>query len=291
MKRSGLRDRMGRLFAIQLTVIGLATLIGIYLTQVIVEDLLTRQALNLEAEHYWTLQAENPLQPLPNVANMRGYLGVVGSTDGVPRELVDLPPGFRRATVGGRSLLTHVSDNGANRLYLVFEGDRVSDLAFYFGILPLSFVLALMYLTLFIAHRLSQRALSPLVGLARQLEEVDFLQQGHIELNLEPLLHDADAEVAAMVRALQHFTSRLDAAIERERVFTRDAGHELRTPVAVFKGTLDLLEKDTRRSRQDLQALARMRKTVTDMESLLETLLLLARGDELVTQTGGDGGQ
>jgi hypothetical protein len=34
--RSGLRDRMGRLFAIQITVISLATLIGIYLTQLVV---------------------------------------------------------------------------------------------------------------------------------------------------------------------------------------------------------------------------------------------------------------
>ena len=73
-KGSGLRDRMGRLFAIQLAVISLATLIGIYITQLIIEDLLTRQALSLEAEHFWALYEENPGHPLPDVANMRGYM-------------------------------------------------------------------------------------------------------------------------------------------------------------------------------------------------------------------------
>ena len=37
---------MAVVFAIQIAVISLATLIGIYITQLIIEDLLTRQALN-----------------------------------------------------------------------------------------------------------------------------------------------------------------------------------------------------------------------------------------------------
>ena len=61
---------MGRLFAIQITVISLATLIGIYLTQLVVEDLLSRQALNLESEHFWKRYREDPHHPLPDVANM-----------------------------------------------------------------------------------------------------------------------------------------------------------------------------------------------------------------------------
>jgi len=64
VKSAGLSARLGRIFALQLLVIGLATLIGIYVTQLIVEDLLTRQALNREADHYWSLYANDPEQPL-----------------------------------------------------------------------------------------------------------------------------------------------------------------------------------------------------------------------------------
>ncbi len=290
-RHRGLSARLGRLFALQLTVIGIATLIGIYITQLVVEDLLTRRALVLEAAHFWTRHEANPDQPLPDTANMRGYLSLgrhdrEGSGNGqaaeasrptLPAELLDERPGFRRVELGQRSRIIHVSDRGEARLYLVFDADRVSDLAFYFGTVPLSIVLLLIYAALFIAYRWSQAALSPIVRLARQLEAVDLDRSGSVKLDLEALGDSADGEVATMIDALTEFTERLDAALERERVFTRDAGHELRTPVAVFKGSLDLLERDAKRPRQDRLALARMRRTVQDMESLLETLLLLAR--------------
>ena len=294
--RLGLSARLGRLFALQLTVIGIATLIGIHITQLVVEDLLTRRALVLEAAHFWKRHAANPDQPLPDTANMRGYLrsgagGPKGGSvvqaagaevAGIPAALLNEESGFRRIELDRRSRIIHVSDRGGARLYLVFDADRVSDLAFYFGTVPLSIVLLLIYAALFIAYRWSQAALSPIVRLAKQLEAVDLDRSGSFQLELRALGDSADGEVATMIDALVEFTERLDAALERERVFTRDAGHELRTPVAVFKGSLDLLERYAQRPQQDRLALARMRRTVQDMESLLETLLLLAREESSV---------
>ena len=279
--RRGLSARLGRLFAVQLIVIGAATVAGIFVTQAVVEDLLTRQALTLEAEHYWQRRAEHDRHPLPDTANMRGYLLSSGSS--APAELEGQPPGFRRLGFEGQSRLVHVSERGGERLYLVFNAGQVSDLAFYFGILPLSVVLLLMYVLLFVAYRWSRAALSPLVRLARELETVDFDRPGGVALDLDAVRTVADAEVATMVDALDRFTSRLDAAIERERLFTRDAGHELRTPLAVFKGSLDLLERDSNRPTHDRRALARMRRTADGMESLLETLLTLAHEEATAT--------
>ena len=286
----GLRARLGRLFAVQLAVIGTATLIGIYITQLVVEDLLTRQALAAEATHYWALREANPAQPPPDTANMRGYLAAPSSpgdsAGDVPAPLLEQGPGFRRVHIGGASRLVHVSDAGSARLYLVFEADQVSDLAFYFGTLPLSIVLLLIYGLLFVAYRWSQAALSPIVRLARRLEAVDFDRMGSVQLDFSGLREEADGEVATMIQALEGFTARLDAAIERERIFTRDAGHELRTPLAVFKGSLDLLERETDRPAHDRDALARMRRTADEMESLLKTLLLLAREESAAAEEG-----
>jgi signal transduction histidine kinase len=219
---------------------------------------------------------------------MRGYMVAVAADTGqaidasaLPNGLADLEPGYERTTVDGRSLLVHISDQADKRLFLLFEVDRVSDLAFYLGVMPLSLVLLLMYVALFGVYRWSHRALSPIVRLANELEEVDFNRTGRIELDLEPLHNEADDEIEALILAVEQFTDRLNASLERERIFTRDAGHELRTPVAVFKGSLDLMEQNGDRPQHDLKALARMRKTVEDMEALLETLLLLAREEEL----------
>ncbi len=276
-ERRGIRERLGRLFALQLAVIGFATVVGIFLTQQIVEDLLTRQALESEAAHFWQLYEDAPDVSLPNTANMRGYLARNDAPFDAPQPLIGLTEGYHQAHVGGRQVLVHVSRRNDARLLLAFEGDQVSDLAFYFGVLPLSVVLLLIYGLLFVALRWSQRAMSPMVQLAERLESADLNKAGRLELALDDIAANSDSEVHAMIEALQQFIDRLDRAVERERLFTRDAGHELRTPVAVLKGTLDLLERRQDRSAQDMRGLARMRRTLDGMEALLESLLLLAR--------------
>jgi signal transduction histidine kinase len=166
-------------------------------------------------------------------------------------------------------------------LYLVWAKERITDIAFFYGIIPLAVVLLLIYGLSFLAYRLSERAISPIVGLARYLEEFDFDRDRSLDLDLSPLREVADAEVASMIEAVDGFTRRLNAFVERERVFTRDAGHELRTPLAVLKGSLDLLEDNQDRPKHEQNALRRMQRTVDDMGSLLETLLLLARESEV----------
>ena len=63
--------------------------------------------------------------------------------------------------------------------------------------------------------------------------------------------------------------------VERERNFTRDVSHELRPPIAVIRGALELVER--KYGDQAVTEMNRMYRTLTDMESLIETLLLLAR--------------
>jgi signal transduction histidine kinase len=280
-KRVGVLTRLSRAFALQIAIISVATIGGVIATARIIEDVLTRQALNGEAEHYWSLYRENPQQPLPHTDNMRGYLAVNGNVDALPPELRSQEPGYRRVTIGGHKPILHVSDNGNARLYLVFAEAQVSDLAFYFGVAPLSIVLLLLYGLAWFTYRMSQRAVSPMVQLADRLERSKLSFEKGVRLPLADLRTDADAEVAVMIDALEAFTARLNSFVERERNFTRDASHELRTPIAVLNGSLDLLAREPNRPETERATLARMRRTVTDMRALIDTLLLLAREDEL----------
>lgn len=63
MNRRGLRARLGRVFAAQVAVIGLATVVGVYVTRVVVEDLLTRRVLDLAAEHSGSSRTPTPRNP------------------------------------------------------------------------------------------------------------------------------------------------------------------------------------------------------------------------------------
>lgn len=282
MKPKGIRAKLVRAFFIQVTIISLVTLVGIYLAYNIIYGVMYRETLNDEAEHFWSRYEANPEHGLPDVYNLQGYMAVDGDFSGVPEQYRDLPAeGFIRQELDDSQAVVHVSERDGKRLFLVFEYEQVSDLAFYFGIVPLALVLLLIYGTSFVTYRLSQRAVSPIVRLAEYLEDFDFSANREIGRDLEPLRTHADAEVISMIQAVEHFTTRLAAFVERERIFTRDAGHELRTPVAIFKGSLDLLEQSADRPVHEQKALARMRRTVSDMEALLETLLLLAREEQL----------
>jgi signal transduction histidine kinase len=280
-KRTGIRAKLVRVFALQVGIISLGILLGIYITQSIVYGVVMREALNSEAEHYWSRLAENPQHALPDVFNLRGYMARDGDFSEVPEEYRNLPPvGFTQLDLDGRQALIHVSERDGQRLFLVFEAEQVSDLAFFFGIVPLTVVLLLIYGLSFVTYRMSQRAVSPVVKLANYLENFDFDSNRQLDFELDSIGAVADAEVATMVDAMSRFRQRLNEFVERERIFTRDAGHELRTPVAVFKGNLELLEQVKERTPIEAKALSRMRRTVIDMELLLQTLLMLAREEE-----------
>jgi len=285
IQRTRLSTKLGRVFALQVALVSLAVAAGIFVTNTIVDDFLINEALEDEASHYWGLYQENPGQALPNTNNMVGYMSDGEDLSALPEALRPHQPGFLgRVELGDSSPTLYVSQKASGmgpRLYLLFASEDVSQLAFLFGILPLSIALLLIYGFSFLTYRLSHQAISPLVQLADYLEEFRFGDFNQPAVDLGDLRRIANPEVDVMIDAIDSFAERLDTFIERERIFTRDASHELRTPIAVFKGSLDLLQLNAQRPEMDVKALDRMRRTVEDMEGLIGTMLLLARGEEV----------
>lgn len=281
MKRQGIRAKLIRVFALQVAIISVATIAGIFIANTLIVDMVLREGLRNEADYYWNRFDQDAAASLPDTSNMRSYMAVGGDLNGVPEVFWQLPADAVVRTVDEGRQLVHVSERGNHRLYLVWAKSQIYNIAFFFGIVPLTVVLLIIYGLAFLAYRLSHRAISPVVQLAQRLEQYDFDRDRSLAVDLDPLRDAADAEVLAMIEALDSFSGRLQAFVERERIFTRDAGHELRTPVAVLKGSLDLLEDRADRPLPERNALRRMRQTVDDMEALLETLLMLARESEI----------
>ena len=278
--KGNLDTKLVRVFILQILAISVATVLGVYAAALVVERVLVQEALNGEAAHFWANYSENSEFPLPNTNNLRGYLAYRSDFTGVPAWLHDEPPGFRRAleSPGSRPVI-HVSDRGPDRLYLVFDEVQVSSLAFYFGIAPLTGVLLLIYILTWVGYIMSRRAVSTLVKLADAVRNYDFRSGQFEKFSLEDYGGPGDTETLALINAINQFIIRLQSFIQRERNFTRNASHELRTPLAVIKANLNLLAKFDEPSRRQA-VVERMNRTVADMESLLETLLLLARESE-----------
>lgn len=85
-------------------------------------------------------------------------------------------------------------------------------------------------------------------------------------------------ELGSLAKALETSMQRIKAFIEREKQLTRDASHELRTPVTVIKGAVELLQQipELKNSRAK-RPLDRIERSVGDMEVLIEVMLIRAR--------------
>jgi signal transduction histidine kinase len=100
--------------------------------------------------------------------------------------------------------------------------------------------------------------------------------QGWGELFEVPLM---SAMFLAMVwhgRRRQHAMDELAALAARQERFLHDASHELRTPITIARGHLDVLHAE----RGDTHELAIARDELRRMESIVERLLLLAKADQ-----------
>ncbi len=268
-------SRLLRAFVIQLVLISLVTVIGVLAAFFIVERLLVNRALQGEAEYYWSKRQDHQSVPLPDTLNLSAF----SSADpryAPPEEYKSLTPGQHRVSHDEQSRIVHISEVNGERLYLLFEEGTVSNLAFYFGVVPLLLVLLFMYGFAFLTYYATKRAISPLSQLAISIERFNVGAQDDKTLDLNELSQSSSSETRILADAIQHLVNRSHASIERERNFTRYASHELRTPLAVIQGSvssLELLELEGAPAR----AVERIKRTCKSMGDLLGTLLLLAR--------------
>jgi signal transduction histidine kinase len=129
---------------------------------------------------------------------------------------------------------------------------------------------------LFSAYRVSRRAVSPLILLARRVEQLDLARPDADIFQVDPSFEEDD-EVRVLSDALQDLVNRVLDFTERERQFTRDASHELRTPLTVVKMASDQLLKNEDLDEASRSKLLRIRNSARDMERLTTAFLLLAR--------------
>src|SRR5215470_3839468 len=96
-------------------------------------------------------------------------------------------------------------------------------------------------------------------------------------------------EIAPLASALSNMVNRLHATFQQQRDFTSNAAHELRTPVAILKSTLQSLLQEPRSSEVYRSGISDALADLARLEMLLHSMLRLARADQQShTRTGPD---
>ena len=86
-------------------------------------------------------------------------------------------------------------------------------------------------------------------------------------------------ELQRLGETLNEMLARLEAAIERERTFVADAGHEQRTPLALLRTELELALHQGRTTDELREAIRRSSHEADRLSQLAEDLLLIACTD------------
>lgn len=94
-----------------------------------------------------------------------------------------------------------------------------------------------------------------------------------------------EQEYVNIADAFNRFLDTMEDFVNRENMFIKTASHELRTPIAILSGALDVIEKRQQLSEADRQTLKRMRHTVSNMQIEVNTLLELLRNESPVSDT------
>jgi two-component system heavy metal sensor histidine kinase CusS len=114
----------------------------------------------------------------------------------------------------------------------------------------------------------------PVRGLTAQIASMNGQDLG---ARLDP--RDLPSELVPIVDRLNDLLTRLAAVIERERSFTADAAHELRTPLAGLRATLEVCRSRPRDAGSYEVVLDKSLEQLAALQSLVESLLMLARAD------------
>ncbi|MEM9290516.1 MAG: HAMP domain-containing sensor histidine kinase [Acidobacteriota bacterium] len=124
----------------------------------------------------------------------------------------------------------------------------------------------------------TQRLTLPLTDLARSVRH--YRPGSHAWIDPLASRGAADSEAQELARAFAAADQRLREVLDRERQFTRNASHELRTPITAIKGSHEILRRSVETpSPRAERALATLGQAVSDMETLVETFLWLARAE------------
>ncbi|HVO17050.1 MAG TPA: HAMP domain-containing sensor histidine kinase [Alphaproteobacteria bacterium] len=163
-----------------------------------------------------------------------------------------------QTVIGGRTYTTQVELTGSHDEYLAAAATE--EFLADGGWLGVPFLVVLLTISILTVRG----TLAPLERLSRLAADI---APGKAAIRLPEI--DVPREVMPLVRAVNSALDRLDEGFQRQREFTANAAHQLRTPLAVLAANIDTME--------DKAAARQLRADVDAMTRIVSQLLVVAR--------------
>ena len=281
--RYSLKLRIVLAFCLFGAVLGSVYAATVYFSLDMIDDHLVNNRLVQEVEYFLDQYQKNKPSPVSTSPHIMAFVGTDDMPDYIAQQVSRLPEGYHEFY--WKDVEYHVAVKVVPQLveplYLLYE---VSALEFTekrklnIAIVLVGGVALVVALGLWIGLLLSRRVIAPVAHLAEQVS-----RSGPRDLPNKLSESYNNDEVGTLARALEASMDRIKNFVDREQQFTRDASHELRTPVTVIKGAIEVLKRKGFENEPALQRpLKRIERAATNMENIIENLLWLAREEAAI---------
>lgn len=269
MYRRSLRQRVAFAFAICVAVLSLAWGFAFFGAIRLSEDRVLTQQLQVAAKSYPDLRM-----------NLRGYAKVASLPESLQEWAQTNPAeGLYEFEAEELHVAVVTADKDQQKAFVVFDvaGIEAASSEDWWLLLVITGVVGTLGVLGFgLGIVVMRRAVAPVAQLAKAVADIDL---EHLSAEDHKRIESGrfgDDEVGVLAGAIEKTLERISAFVTRERDFTSSASHELRTPITVITGALELLEQ-SELSAADTQALDRVRRATLDMKTTIEMFLCLAR--------------
>ncbi|QOC93772.1 histidine kinase dimerization/phospho-acceptor domain-containing protein [Micromonospora craniellae] len=217
----------------------------------------------IEGVHYRS-SADPPYDLTRDPDLVAGWTSLVTSTHG---EVAGTPAGDARWL----AVPIQINDVPSGHVVVAqFSGDRRAEIDRAVQMMALACVLVIGVVAAggYLAMGLALRPLRSMTETARDIEESDLSRRIEVA---------GTDEVADLGRTFNGMLGRLQRAFAAHRAFVSDAGHELRTPITIVRGHLELMGDDPAERRESI---ALVTDELDRMNRMVDDLLMLARAEQ-----------
>ncbi|MDZ5711905.1 sensor histidine kinase [Jeotgalibacillus haloalkalitolerans] len=186
---------------------------------------------------------------------------------------------IERTRVNGASILvgrTPVNSNGFNGyIEIIHPLNAYTAQLNYMIFLSLILLIAALLFSSFAAYILSGTFIKPVIQLGQTMKKTQ--QEGFQHQLPEPEHQD---EVGGLIEIFNDLMTELEKNFAKQKQFTEDASHEMRTPIQIIEGHLNLIQRWGKKDPDVLEeSLDISLQEINRMKKLVADLLMLSRAD------------